>query len=85
MYNHGRGEVITKTEYLRWKFRNDQKVFLNIFLKIFQCEMGVKCALKLSLKQEKVRICEHDHQNELYTAFICFFVELVCFSIDQEI
>ena len=28
MYNNGKGEVITKTEYLRWKFRNNQKVFL---------------------------------------------------------
>ena len=27
MYNHGRGEVITKTEYLRWKYRHNEKVF----------------------------------------------------------
>ena len=26
MYNHGRGEVITKTEYLRWKYRHNEKV-----------------------------------------------------------
>ena len=28
MYNHGRGEVITKTEYLRWKYRHNEKVHL---------------------------------------------------------
>ncbi len=26
MYNHGRGEFITRTEYLRWKYREDAKV-----------------------------------------------------------
>ena len=26
MYNHGKGEFITKTEYLRWKFRDNEKV-----------------------------------------------------------
>ncbi len=26
MYNHGRGEFITRTEYLRWKFRDNTKV-----------------------------------------------------------
>lgn len=26
MYNHGRGEFITRTEYLRWKFRDNEKV-----------------------------------------------------------
>lgn len=26
MYNHGKGEFITKTEYLRWKFRDNVKV-----------------------------------------------------------
>jgi len=26
MYNHGRGEFITKTEYLRWKYRDNAKV-----------------------------------------------------------
>ena len=26
MYNHGKGEYITRTEYLRWKFRNNTKV-----------------------------------------------------------
>ncbi len=26
MYNHGRGEFITKTELLRWKFRDNAKV-----------------------------------------------------------
>ena len=36
MYNHGRGEVITKTEYLRWKYRHNEKVF-HLF-KILKCE-----------------------------------------------
>jgi len=30
MYNNGKGEVITKTEYLRWKFRNNQKGKIHI-------------------------------------------------------
>ena len=36
MYNHGRGEVITKTEYLRWKYRHNEKVF-HLF-EILKCE-----------------------------------------------
>ena len=28
MYNHGKGEFITRTEYLRWKFRTNTKVTL---------------------------------------------------------
>ena len=30
MYNHGRGEFITKTELLRWKFRDNAKVSTNL-------------------------------------------------------
>ncbi len=30
MYNHGRGEFITKTELLRWKFRDNAKVRKNL-------------------------------------------------------
>ena len=26
MYNNGKGELITRTEYLRWKYRNNEKV-----------------------------------------------------------
>ena len=26
MYNKGKGELITRTEYLRWKYRNNEKV-----------------------------------------------------------
>ena len=33
MYANGKGELITKTEYLRWKYRNNQKVFgLNLYV-----------------------------------------------------
>ena len=28
MYNNGKGELITKTEYLRWKYRNNEKVIM---------------------------------------------------------
>ena len=28
MYNHGKGEYITRTEYLRWKFRTNTKVII---------------------------------------------------------
>ena len=38
MYNNGKGEVITKTEYLRWKFRNNQKVsFKKIYIYLNLC------------------------------------------------
>ena len=30
MYNKGRGELITRTEYLRWKYRNNKKEKINI-------------------------------------------------------
>ena len=30
MYNKGRGELITRTEFLRWKYRNNQKEKINI-------------------------------------------------------
>ena len=26
MYNNGKGELITRTEFLRWKYRNNEKV-----------------------------------------------------------
>ena len=36
MYNHGKGEFITRTEYLRWKFRDNVKVRkINCFEIIF--------------------------------------------------
>ena len=31
MYNHGKGEFITKTEYLRWKYRTNTKVSVYFF------------------------------------------------------
>ncbi|XP_023321114.1 transient receptor potential cation channel subfamily V member 5 isoform X3 [Eurytemora carolleeae] len=30
MYNQGKGELITRTEYLRWKYRNNEKNKINI-------------------------------------------------------
>ena len=30
MYNKGKGELITRTEFLRWKYRNNQKEKINI-------------------------------------------------------
>ncbi len=35
MYNHGRGEFITKTEYLRWKFRDNAKVSRQVFTIVY--------------------------------------------------
>ena len=32
MYNNGKGELITRTEYLRWKYRNNQKVKMYLIL-----------------------------------------------------
>ena len=30
MYNKGKGELITRTEFLRWKYRNNEKDKINI-------------------------------------------------------
>ena len=35
MYNHGRGEFITRTEYLRWKFRDNTKVKIRVYQLLF--------------------------------------------------
>ena len=32
MYNNGKGELITRTEFLRWKYRNNEKVTFFHFL-----------------------------------------------------
>ena len=30
MYWNGKGELITRTEYMRWKFRNNEKETINV-------------------------------------------------------
>ena len=30
MYWNGKGELITRTEYMRWKFRNNQEEKINV-------------------------------------------------------